>query len=301
MMRAPRLLLGIGWHWAFGVGALLAMGCSASGSDGSQGSGASGSSSDGGGGSGTGGDLGLGAGGPGEEQENAEVFAHSARTLFRLDPNTREVKEVADFVGCVDNVIDIAVNEQGQMFGATFGSLFSIDKETAKCTKLADGSYPNSLSFVPKGTVDPDEEALVGYNSATYVRIDTTTGFLSTLGELVDTSNPIGGYYSSGDIVSVIGGGTYLTVTGADCDDCIVEVDPANGKLKRVIGMLNYQDVFGLAFWGGSAYGFTAEGALIKINLENASTSEIPIPSAPAFLEFFGAGSTTAAPLTPIE
>jgi len=36
---------------------------------------------------------------------------------------------------------------------------------------IADGDYPTSLSFVPAGTVDPDEEALVGFVDEQYIRI----------------------------------------------------------------------------------------------------------------------------------
>ena len=61
-------------------------------------------------------------------------------------------------------------------------------------TSLID-TYPNSLSFVPKGTVDPNVEALVGYNGGTYVRIDTVTGAVTSIGNLGS------GYSSSGDIV----------------------------------------------------------------------------------------------------
>ena len=73
------------------------------------------------------------------------------------------------------------------------------------CSTTAD---PNSLSFVPKGTVDEAIEALVGYRDSVYVRIDTATGAVSTIGALK------GGHASSGDIVSVTGGGTFLPSSG---------------------------------------------------------------------------------------
>jgi hypothetical protein len=143
--------------------------------------------------------------------------------------------------------------------------------------------------------VDPNVEALVGYNGGTYVRIDTTTGAVSQIGLLG------GGYVSSGDIVSVIGGGTYLTVKGTNCDDCIVRVDPTTGTLQEVLGDLGRTDVFGLAFWAGSAYGFNNGGQLFQIDLTTATPTDIPMPNPPPGLSFWGAGSTTAAPLTPPE
>ncbi|MCX4241991.1 NHL repeat-containing protein [Paraliomyxa miuraensis] len=228
--------------------------------------------------------------------EVAEVFGHSGRTLYRLDPDTNEVVVVGDFTGLDGNfsIIDIALDGDSNMYGTAYSSLWSIDRTTAECTKIASGSYTTSLSFVPAGTVHPTEEALVGFDGAQYVRIDVGTGAVTTLGTLP------GGLQSSGDVVSVKDGGTYLTVFGPGCDatDCLVELDPADGSVTRNFGPLPYDQVFGLAFWGGSAYGFAREGVLFEIefNGDMVSTTEIPIPVAPPGLEFFGAGSTTSAP-----
>jgi hypothetical protein len=185
------------------------------------------------------------------------------------------------------------------MYGTTFGGVYKIDRMTAVCTLIAPGSYPNSLSFVPKGTVDQNVEALVGYNGNQYVRIDTTTGQVTPIG-----NQSLGGLSSSGDIVSVIGGGTYLTVNGFDgmglCSDCIIEVDPTTGALKQHIGnsmTLGHQAVYGLAFWGGSCYGFDASGHVFKIDLTTGVGTDIPAPNGPSV--YYGAGSTTSAPLTP--
>ncbi len=220
------------------------------------------------------------------------IFAEGPNTLYKLDPDTLAFTKVADFQGC-NGVIDIAIDKDGVMYGTTSGALWLIDSTTAACTHIAGGAYPNSLSLVPKGTVDPNEEALVGYNGSDYVRIDTTTGKVSPIGSLGDN-----GYASSGDIVSVIGGGTYLTVNGGGCNDCIIQVDPTTGAMMNMIGPLGHQSVFGLAFWAGTAYGFDDSGQLFSIDLSNGSTTSIPkggfdVP------QFWGAGSTTSAPVTP--
>ncbi|MCA9651351.1 MAG: hypothetical protein H6712_10750 [Myxococcales bacterium] len=227
--------------------------------------------------------------------EIAEVFGHSGNVLYRLDPDTNEVNEVGPFVGCdPGSVIDIALDADSRMFGTGYSRLWSIDRMTAQCTEIAQGSYPTSLSFVPAGTVDLAVEALVGFDDADYIRIDTTTGQITTLGTLP------GGLVSSGDMVSVIGGSSYLTVRGPGCDttDCIVEIDPVDGSVIQNFGPLPYDQVFGLAFWAGRAYGFAREGVLFEIDFMggNVVTNPIPIPGAPANLEWFGAGSTTSAP-----
>jgi hypothetical protein len=226
--------------------------------------------------------------------EVSEVYGHSAGTLYRLDPVSKEVDEVGDFSGC-GPVIDIALDEKSNLIAASYQALYTVDKANAECTEIAKGDYPNSLSFVPKGTVDPNEEALVGYDGGDYLRIDTKTGTSTKIGTLG------GSFVSSGDIVSVKGGKTYLTVKGGSCTvhDCLVEVDPKNGKLIKNWGSIEHQKVFGLSFWGGKIYGFDESGSLFEVafGTSQLATTEIPIPKAPAGLQFWGAGSSTSAPL----
>ena len=232
----------------------------------------------------------------------AEVFGHSAGTLYKLDPVTKVVTTVGDFTGGCNTVIDIALDKDGNMFATTPGSVYRVDKTTAVCTLIGSfGAYPNSLSFVPKGTVLPNEEALVGYDpSGRYIRIDTTNGAITVVNA---TALQPKGYTSSGDIVSVINGGTYLTVLGGDCTspDCIVQVDPKTGAVLNKIGKLTHSSVYGLAFWGGSAYGFSADGKLFQIDRTNGNCTNIPIPNRPAGYVWYGAGSSTSAPLTPTQ
>lgn len=240
--------------------------------------------------------LDVGAPETGGPLEIAEVFGHSADTLYRLDPETKEVTVVGPFTGCTASIIDIALDADSNMYGTAFGSLWSIDRTTGQCTHIADGSYPTSLSFVPAGTVDPAEEALVGFDDDQYIRIDPQSGQITSLGTLSD------GLRSSGDMVSVAGQ-SYLTVLDdGECaaTDCIVELDPSDGTVLVSYGPLPYDQVFGLAFWGGRAYGFARSGVLFEIELMAGSitTTEIEIPAAPPDLEFFGAGSSTSAPPT---
>lgn len=226
--------------------------------------------------------------------EVAEVFGHSAGTLYRLDPVTKGVTVVGDFAGC-GPVIDIALDEKSTLIAASYQALYKVDKTTAACTEIAKGDYPNSLSFVPKGTVDANDEALVGYDGGDYLRIDVVTGKVTKIGALG------GSFVSSGDIVSVKGGKTYLTVKGGSCDahDCLVEVDPKTGKMLKNWGSIEHQKVFGLSFWGGKIYGFDETGNLFEVTFgtNQLATTPIPIPQAPSGLSFWGAGSTTAAPL----
>ncbi len=241
----------------------------------------------------------------------SEVFGHSGKTLYRLDPDTKGVTVVGDFSGCNDSVIDIALDEKSQMYGTTFKGLYRIDKGTARCTPIVEApglDFPNSLSFVPKGTLDATAEVLVGYVGDAYVRIDTTTGAIRNVGTLGDGTAATRNLVSSGDVVSVIGGPTYLSVkstaTSGACTatDCLVELDPRTGKIVKNLGALTgHNDVFGLAFWAGKVYGVDKAGKLFEVEPKGASLSltEITIPQRPSDLSFFGAGSTTSAPVQP--
>jgi hypothetical protein len=244
--------------------------------------------------------------------ENAEVFGHSPTTLYLLDPKTKQVTKVADFNGC-SNVIDIALDEASNIWAAANGfggGLFKVDKTTAKCTLVKAGSYPNSLSFVPKGTLDASAEALVGYLDGSYVRISTQNGAVTTVGSLSS-----GDLISSGDIVAVKGsedgktpGKAFLTVKNSSgkgscsSSDCLVEVDPKTGKVLKFWGNIGFDSVFGLAFWGGSVFGFGEGGDLFEVTFNGSqlATAKIPVPNAPAGLKFWGAGSTTSAPIFPV-
>lgn len=250
----------------------------------------------------------------GPKEGPREVYGHSKNVLYRLSPDTNDVKEIGTFDGCGSSIVDIALDEGSNLFATSYVAIYRVDKATATCTKVADGEdLPDSLSFVPKGTLDDDEEALVGYSDANYVRIDRTTGAKSVVGNLGPKA---AGLISSGDIVSVDDGPTFLTVkpdpklSAKNCTgeckkcqaaDCLVEVDPATGQMLKNWGPIDHKDVFGLSFWGGKVYGFDKTGNLFEIAFSGASitTTEIPISERPTDLSFWGAGSATSAPLQP--
>jgi len=289
------------------VASLMGVACAAGGSeiqnsDGGSGSvgGTGGVGGTGAGGEGAGFNVGGGSGGA-DPNEIAEVYGHSPDTLYVLVPETKEVSVVAPFNGCQD-IVDIAIDENNEIIAtADFSSagLYSVDKQTASCTLIKSGAYPNSLSYVPAGTLDPNVEALVGYDETDYVRIDPSSGSVT----VVNPSALTDGYVSSGDIVSVKGGGTYLTIKGdgpsGNCNDCIVQVNPATGTIIQNFGDAGASQIFGLAYWGGKAYGFTNGGQLFAIDFQGANVTATPIaiPNAPADLKFWGAGSSTSVPV----
>ena len=244
------------------------------------------------------------------------VYAHTKDTLYLYEPVGGELKQIGKF-SCLDAanagdiVVDLAVDRTGTVYATTFRRFLRVDPITASCTEIklalaGDKSYPNALSFVPAGTVDPTKEALVGYapaagssDSTDYVRIDTTTGAMTTIGTLNPTTTGTQ-YKSSGDLISLIQDGkrTFLTVKrvadGGTATDLLAEVDPSTGALKKIIGDTKQTNLFGLGYWAGKGYGFSDDGTISQINMTTGAASVVKT-AAP----WYGAGVTTEAPVQP--
>jgi hypothetical protein len=256
-----------------------------------------------------------------------EVYGHSADTLYKLEPFSKNVTligkldcitVVQGLIGpCGDGLWDLALDKDGNAVGTSVsvgdqlcqnpvGHLVTIDKATAHCTLVNStpgAKYPNSLTYVPEGTLDANKEVLVGYVGADYMQIDPTSGTMTKIGSL--NPNATGKtWYSSGDIVSVKGGKTYLTgkpdssslYTGTDT---LLEVDPKTGAALAIVGDTGFTKLWGIGFWAGTVYGFSAAGQLCAIDTTTGKGTAIPLPTVPSGLAWWGAGTTTVAPLTP--
>lgn len=308
-MQSRSALLGLS------VLALSIVRCSAAGGDDpAAAAGSGGGSADAGfdvinpGGSGGGGFADAAPNTDGGAQPVGEVYAHSDTTLYKLEPVSKTVSVMGTF-DCLEGsggMWDIAIDKDGNMYGSTNAvsgaSLVRITKNTAHCEVVASAaSLPNSLAFVPAGTLDPSEEVLVGFDRSKYVRIDKVTGDVQEIGSL--NPNDTGEMWeSSGDIVSIIDDKTYATVKpylGGTTygKDTIVEIDPVTGRATRLIGNTGFYGLWGLGYWGGTAYGFSEGGELCQIDLTTGKGQMIPIPNLSPDLSFWGAGVTTAAPI----
>lgn len=225
--------------------------------------------------------------------ENAAVYAHSADSLYRVDPDTLEVTLVGPFVwnGGSDEMTDIAIDKDGNMVGVSFTSVYAVDKETAVTTFLADidGALTfNGLSFVPAQSPDPNApEILIGADaSGTVFEIDPTTGESASVGSYG------GGLGSSGDIVSVRGLGTVATVTDAAGTDKLARLDPGTFQ-ATVVGDTGYDDVWGLGFWENKVFGFTDTNRFVLIDVQTGVGQEVEAGS----VNWWGAAVTTTAPV----
>jgi hypothetical protein len=253
------------------------------------------------------------------------VYAHTADTLYLLDPLAKKLQAIgklscfnADAGTQFDRLLDIAIDRDGLMYGTSDLGFLSINPVDATCRYIRDDAlitYPNSLGFVPIGTVDQTKETLVGFqdepgkvnHGTVYVKIDLATGAVAKVGDLNPPSAAVN-YRSSGDLISLIRNGNkaYLTVKKMDVDadsltDELAEFDPATGTIKTIIGDTHTQNIWGLGQWAGTAYGFSATGAIVEIDMTTGAAKPFIGLSGDAgdVLEWFGAGVTTDSPTKP--
>jgi hypothetical protein len=225
---------------------------------------------------------------------NAAVYAHSQSALYRVDPNTLGVSLVGPFVwpNGTDSMTDIAIDKDGNMTGVSYSRVYSVNKDTAACTFLAnlDATVFNGLSYVPPTSPDPNApEILVGAEggSGNVYQIDPQTGMQTLLGTYG------GGLGSSGDIVSVRGFGTVATVTSPNAtNDQLARIDTATWQ-ATVIGDTGFDEIWGLGFWGDKVYGFTDTSKFLLIDVTTGAGTEVE--TSPT--NWWGAGVTTAAPV----
>ncbi len=223
-----------------------------------------------------------------------KVYAHSADTLYEVDPNDLTVTVVGDFgwpAGSAgEQMTDIALDEDGHMVGVTFNRVYAVDKDTAECTYLSDlqsGMY-NGLSWVEGVAVDPNVKTLVGVNTGgDYLAIDPGTGSSSQVGAYG------GGYGSSGDLVYVRGAGIFATATHTSYGtDVLVSIHAPDGQ-ATLIGETGFDSIWGLAYWGGVLFGFTDSGEFLTIDPDTGQGTLVESTGH----SFWGAGVTTTAPI----
>lgn len=248
----------------------------------------------------------------------SRIWAHTATDLYRFDPEAKTLTRVGAFAGLDTTPIDLAEARDGGLFVTTFTGLYRVNPSTAAATRLSPDSgttlYPNSLAFVPAGTLDPNDEALVGYVQSDgglaerYVRIDTTTGAVTDVGDL-NAPDAAARYTLSGDVVSLArqSGRTFVTAyqavppRGPDASfDELVEVDPKTGRMLAVAGGFREPFLWGLGYWSGTFYGFAMNGDVVAFPLPAGSDAGVVASIADTDGgRFFGAGITSDSPLTP--
>ena len=237
-----------------------------------------------------------GGGGPDGSNLMTAVYAHTADTLYRVEPDTFGVTQIAPFgwpasVGS-DQMTDIAVDKNGMMIGVSFSRVYRVDTTTAQATLLS-GSLQgmfNGLSFVPAAQVGgTGDDVLVGSRNTDgkIFQIDTTTGAATQIGDMGH------GYASSGDIVSVVGLGTVATVTTGTGNAILVKLAPVTFDATPIGTDTGFSQLWGIGFWKDKVFGFSDDGSFVLID-KNTGVGTLQQASGQMW---WGAAVTTVAPV----
>jgi len=225
------------------------------------------------------------------------VYANTESALFKVDPDTLAITKVGDFVWSTgsDQMTDIAIDSTGMMIGISFTSVYRVDPDTAVATLLSaglDGEF-NGLSFVPGDEALGNPEAadvLVATRNldGAVFSVDPMTGHTAMIGNM-------GGFSSSGDLVSVRGFGTAATANGAGivAPDQLVRLTPVSFAAQAIGSDTGFIDIWGVAFWKDKIYGFTEGGAFVLIDPATGAATQVTNNGE----AWWGAAVTTRAPV----
>jgi hypothetical protein len=237
---------------------------------------------------------GTGGGDSSGSPGTASIFAHTATTLYTVDPDSYAVTRIGDFdFDASEQMTDLGIDATGNLVGVSFFSVYKVDPVTAHCTQLSSSisrSF-NGLSFVPAAAVGTTgADVLVGTEDLDDLvfKVNPTTGAATRIGAMG------GGYSSSGDIVSVDGFGTVQTVPGSP-HDVLVRLAPSTFAATPIGTDTGFDNIWGLGFWKGKVFGFTNAGELITLD-PHTGVGTMVASGGPAW---FGAAVTTTAPVIP--
>jgi hypothetical protein len=226
--------------------------------------------------------------------EKAIVYAQSGSDLFSVDPESMQVSRVgplfettaAGTMKYLNDITDIAVDRAGRILAVTYDRLLEM-KPTGECRAIAPlprNQHFNGLSFI---RADSGAEVLLasGLDGNVY-RIDPSSGAATLVG-------PLGaGLRSSGDVVSVAGYGTLITLIGPASDQ-LARLDPTTGA-ATIIGPTGFTHIWGLGFWKDRVFGFTDQGEFITIDPRTGAGTLVDRETA---FPYWGAGVTTSVPV----
>jgi hypothetical protein len=221
------------------------------------------------------------------------VYAHTAKELYKVDPDTYAISLIGAFQWSNgdDQMTDLAINKDNVMIGVSFGAVYRVDPMTAQATQLnaSLGGTFNGLSFVPADSIgQTGDDILVGTRNddGMVFQVDPQTGAVSPIGNMGSA------YVSSGDLCSVKGFGTVQTTSGAP-DDVLVRLAPNSFAAQAVGSGTGFGEIYGVAFWKGTIFGFTLDGKFITIDPGTGTGTLVQSTG----LEWYGAAVKTTAPI----
>ena len=179
------------------------------------------------------------------------IIGDNLGNTYTVDTSTR----VASLIGTsgVGALTDVAVDSSGDLWGISFSTLYTINSSNGSATAVGalSGFGFNALVFDSAGTLFSASST----STALYT-VNTSTGAATAL------SGSLGGA-SSGDLEFDASGNLYLSRAGSP--DQLVGVNTTTGQ-GTLIGSTGISGLFGLAYDGGTMYGYAGQNRYI-INL----------------------------------
>lgn len=221
------------------------------------------------------------------------VYAHTASTLYKVDPDTLAITMIGNFVwpSFSDTMTDLAIDKTGQMIGVSYTSVYRVDPTNAHTTLLSShlqGMF-NGLSFVPADQLgQTGDDVLVGTRNTDgkVFRVDPMTGATTQVGDMGAA------FASSGDLVAVAGFGTVQTITG-NGPDKLARLAPQTFAATPIGSDTGFGMIWGVAYWKNKIYGFTSDGAFILIDPTSGAATLVSNTG----IGWYGAAVTTLAPV----
>lgn len=198
--------------------------------------------------------------------------------------NLATVEVVSGVVNVIGNMgvvmTDIAFDPNGDLFGISFTSLYSIDAQTAAASFIGNlglSSGHNALVFSSTGTLYSASNT-----STNLFAVDTATGAATSLGDM--------GFASGGDL-AFFDGEFYLASAASE----LVRIDLGNLANTSAVGSFGVANVFGLATGDNNTL-YGVGGTLIcDVNAATGSASACVDYGGQGLGQAFGQSFTTEA------
>ena len=227
-------------------------------------------------------------------------YAHSSNVLYKIDPLTNALTVVGPFSGAFDTLAgdaatDLALNAVGELYITTYNKIMRVDPQTAVATLVSDalGYSGIALTFLPVDASNPTgPERLIAGGGNQLMEVNTSTGAVTPVGTMGSSM------FFSGDLFYVRDVGIYAMVEAGAGSTSLARLDETTFTGTSV-GITGFANVWGLAFYAGTFYGFSAAGQVFTIDVNTGVGTLVvgPLPN----VSFWGAGVSTTAPANPIS
>lgn len=170
---------------------------------------------------------------------------------------------------------DIALTENNELFGISFGQLYKVDTNTNSFSLIGNlGASLNGLGF-------DNNDNLYGTGGNRFYQIDTSTGNANLVSNL-------SGFSSAGDIVFNPDTNQFLGTSTSPTNSTLFSIALDGTNVE--IGSIGFGNVYGLFFENGNLFGYTANRRQIIMDLATgAGTFDNNVTGASG--QIFGAAS----------